>query len=279
MAWSNTIPHVTGACNYVFLLRHMLIHEAGEELHLLRAVPDWWLGEGQEVRVERAPTHFGTMGMTVRGRKDGVEVRLDLPKRTPPRRIVLHLPESRPLFGKLDGVEVVTRPNQKKRWDFPTVVSLYENSDPPPLWLEPDAVSLTTGKAATCSSMLPAYPAHLANDGYANDTNRFWATDVQKLKDAEPWWQVDLGEAAEVGRVVVVCYYGDARHYGFTVATSLDGKTWDTVADLLDNRQPATSRGYTCRFKPQRVRYLRVTQHHNSANTGRHLVEVMAFEK
>ncbi len=56
-AWGNTIPHVTGACNFVFMLRHMLIHEAGDELYLLRAVPDWWLDDGQEIRVERAPTH------------------------------------------------------------------------------------------------------------------------------------------------------------------------------------------------------------------------------
>jgi len=35
MAWSHTIPHVTGACNYAIMLRHMLVHEAGEELHLL----------------------------------------------------------------------------------------------------------------------------------------------------------------------------------------------------------------------------------------------------
>ena len=78
---------------------------------------------------------------------------------------------------------------------------------------------------------------------------------------------------------MVVCYYGDARHYGFTVETSLDGKTWDLVADRHDNRQPSTSRGYTCRFPSRDTRYIRITQTHNSANTGRHLVEVMAFKE
>jgi hypothetical protein len=34
---------------------------------------------------------------------------------------------------------------------------------------------------------------------------------------------------------------------------------------------------YTCRFDTCRVRYIRVTQTRNSADTGRHLVEVMAF--
>jgi hypothetical protein len=129
-AWSNTIPHVTGASNYAVMLRHMLIHERGDELHLLVAAPDWWLGEGQEIRVERAPTHFGPMGMTVRGTAEGVKVELEPPTRQPPtrqppKRIVLHLPESRPLVGSLEGVEVVTRSDQRKRWDFPTVVELY----------------------------------------------------------------------------------------------------------------------------------------------------------
>ena len=103
----------------------MLVHEAGDRLYLLRAVPDWWLGQGREIRIERAPTHFGPMSLIVRGTAEGVEVKLDPPKRDPPGRVVLHLPESRPLIGKLDGVEVVRRPDQKKRWDFPTVVDLY----------------------------------------------------------------------------------------------------------------------------------------------------------
>jgi hypothetical protein len=38
-----------------------------------------------------------------------------------------------------------------------------------------------------------------------------------------------------------------------------------------------TEDGYACVFKPRVVRCLRVTQSRNSANTGRHLVEVMAF--
>ncbi len=66
-AWSETIPHVTGACNYAIMLRHMLVHEEGDELHLLSAVPDWWLDPGQEIRVERLPTWFGELNLVVRG--------------------------------------------------------------------------------------------------------------------------------------------------------------------------------------------------------------------
>ncbi len=130
-AWSDTIPHVTGASNFAVLLRHMLIHERGDELHLLMAVPDWWLDDGQEIRVDRAPTHFGEMNLLVRGTAGGVQVQFDPPKRQPPKRIVLHLPRSRPLVGTLAGVETLSRSNQTHRWDLPTVVDLYQKDAPP----------------------------------------------------------------------------------------------------------------------------------------------------
>ena len=142
----------------------------------------------------------------------------------------------------------------------------------------PDALSLTTGKPATCSSALPGCDASLANDGNARSTDAYWATDVVTHPGAA-WWQVDFGRPTTVGRVVVVGYYGDERTYGFSVETSLDGRTWTLVADRRENREPSTRRGYACSFAPQNARYLRVTETANSANTGRHLVEVMAFEK
>ncbi len=275
MAWSHTIPHVTGACNYAIMLRHMLVHEVGDELHLLSAVPDWWLGEAKEIHVERLPTHFGQMKLTVRGTKNGVEVELDPPKRNPPRRIVLTLPKSRPLIGSLQGVEVVQRSDQKKRWDFPTVVDLYKETCDR---TKPNVVSLTTGKPVKCSHALPPYPANLANDGRSDDIDSYWATDVQQ-HPGDAWWQVDLQKPTAIGRVVVVAYYGDKRYYGFTVETSADGKKWDMVADKRDNKKPSTKDGYTCRFKPRLARYIRVMQTYNSANPGRHLVEVMAYEQ
>ena len=275
MAWYHTIPHVTGACNYAIMLRHMLVHEAGDELHLLSALPDWWLGKGQEIRVERLPTHFGEMALVVRGTEQGVQVKLDPPKRHPPQRILLSLPKSRPLLGSLPGVEVVRRSEQKKRWDFPTVVDLYLDTYD---WSKPNVPSLTTGKPVSCSHALAPFPASLANDGQSNDTDSYWATDVQQ-HPGPAWWQVDLQKPTVVGRVVVVGYYGDTRYYGFTVETSGDGKTWTMVADQRDNQKPATQAGYTCRFDPRPVRYMRITQTHNSANSGRHLVEVMAYAK
>ncbi len=140
----------------------------------------------------------------------------------------------------------------------------------------PNAVSLTTGKPVTCSHALPPYPARLANDGWSNNTDRFWATDVAQ-NPGPAWWCVDLQKPVPVARVVVVGYYGDGRHYGFTVETSLDGEAWDKAADRPENSELSTAEGYLCKFDPRPVRFIRITQTHNSANSGRHLVEVMAF--
>ena len=147
---------------------------------------------------------------------------------------------------------------------------LYEQYRPRP------TVHLALGKPVTCSLALPGMDASLANDGLL-DTESYWATDLTQDKAA--WWQVDLEKPTTVGRVVVVGYYGDKRYYGFFIEGSLDGKSWNRLADCRDNTAPSTSAGYTCRFPPVPIRYLRVTMTGNSANSGRHLVEVMAYDE
>lgn len=131
-AWSDTIPHATGAANFAFLLRHALIHEQGDELHLLPGTPDWWLEPGREIRVQHAPTHFGPMSLRIRGSAAGVSVKLDPLCRQTPQRIVLHLPQSRPLLKAPRGLTVVTRPDQARRWDFPAIIEAYRNLSAPP---------------------------------------------------------------------------------------------------------------------------------------------------
>jgi hypothetical protein len=125
IAWNDTIPHTLGASNYAIMLRHMLIHESGDELHLLKAIPDWWLAEGKEIRIKRAPTHFGPMNLIVTGTNKGVRVKLDPPRRQPPKQIFLYLQKSRKPIKSLKGVEVVHRSEQKTHWDFQKVVNLY----------------------------------------------------------------------------------------------------------------------------------------------------------
>jgi len=139
-AWSDTIPHVTGASNYALMLRHMLLHERGDDLHLLPGVPDEWLAEGKAIVVERAPTHFGPVNLYTHGQADGVRIRFDPPARQAPKRVILHLPTSRPLLEETKGVDVARRPDQKQRWDFAGVVERYLKQAPPavrpiPAWV------------------------------------------------------------------------------------------------------------------------------------------------
>ncbi|HOX57902.1 MAG TPA: hypothetical protein P5205_13050 [Candidatus Paceibacterota bacterium] len=131
-AWSDTIPHATGAANFAFLLRHALLHERGDELHLLLGAPDWWLEPGREIRVENAPTHFGPMSLRIRGSGAGVSVKLVPPRRQPAQHIVLHLPKSRPLLKAPKGVTVVHRSDEARRWDLPAVIEAYHNLPAPP---------------------------------------------------------------------------------------------------------------------------------------------------
>ena len=134
---------------------------------------------------------------------------------------------------------------------------------------------LALDKPATCSGFLPGMEAARANDGIV-DTESYWGTDV--TRDPAAWWQVDLEQATRIGRVVVIGYFGDRRQYGFTVEGSLDGVAWAMLSDRRTNDVASTSEGYSCTFEPRPVRYVRVNETENSANTGRHLVEVMVFE-
>ena len=152
--------------------------------------------------------------------------------------------------------------------------SPFKASDYPPI------PSLTTGKPTTCSDAMPQFPAKFANDGVTNLPNAFWGCDVADKENRSAWWCVDFEEPTLVGRVLVIGYYYlDRRVYGFLLEGSLDGENWFTLADRRSNQEPSTIRGYQCKFKPQKIRYLRVTQTSNSANTGRHLIEVAAFEE
>ena len=140
-----------------------------------------------------------------------------------------------------------------------------------------DSPSLTTNKPVTASTFIAGTPPQLANDGARNNTDKYWSMDAARGTPA--WWQVDLVEPTDVGCVVGVGYYGNDRHYGFLVETSLDGKNLNIASDWRDNKHPATREGYVCEFEPRKTRFLRVTQTHNSANSGRHLVEGMAFHR
>ena len=143
----------------------------------------------------------------------------------------------------------------------------------------PDALSLTTGKPTTCSPR-PAVPIPstwqttvwlpmptasgppTSTDTQARSGGR-WISKSQRRLDASLLLAITVTSDTTVSRSRLL-------------STARPGVPSPTTVTTRNRRRAA---GYACVFAPRPVRYLRVTQPYNSANSGRHLVEVMAFEK
>jgi len=88
--------------------------------------------------------------------------------------------------------------------------------------------------------------------------------------------EVDLQQPATIDSAHVF-FYWDSRYFQYTLDTSLDGKTWKTVADQSKNTTPATAKGVMLHFAPVEARYVRLSILKNSANEAVHLVELKAY--
>jgi len=91
-AWGDTVPHLWAGAQYIILLRNMLLHEDGDVLHLLPAVPVAWLRPGKKIAVLRAPTAFGEVNLAVRSYEGGCEIIFSRPDRIVPKQVILHIP-------------------------------------------------------------------------------------------------------------------------------------------------------------------------------------------
>ena len=132
--------------------------------------------------------------------------------------------------------------------------------------------NLTTGKPVTASSYHPNGKPEYAVDGVV-DRDYHWDGNA----GAPQWLQVDLQDSHKLSKIQVVNYWDGHRYYQYTVEVSLDGKTWNQVADYSQNTKVATKEGTLHEFDPIIARYIRVTMLHNSANPGLHIVELRAY--
>lgn len=114
-----------------------------------------------------------------------------------------------------------------------------------------------------------AVPA-LITDGRAS--GRFWAAGP-----GPHWVQIDLEKPTSISKIQIFPYVDGTRYYQYTVQISLDGETWQTVADFSKNTDPSPRRGFTHTFETAKTRYIRVNMTHNSANPSMHLYEVRVF--
>ena len=86
------MPHNWASAEFIRLVRHLLILERGEELHLFEGLPPAWIRPGKSVRVRGAVTEFGPVSLELRVAADGstATLTLDPPQRNRPKRIVVH---------------------------------------------------------------------------------------------------------------------------------------------------------------------------------------------
>jgi hypothetical protein len=87
------MPHNWASAEFIRLVRHSLILERGDELHLFEAVPAEWTKPGARIQARQILTEFGPVSFDFRVNSDGSQAILKLtpPRRNAPRRIVLHL--------------------------------------------------------------------------------------------------------------------------------------------------------------------------------------------
>ena len=102
----NRPPHGWFAARYNTLLRNMLVREQGDDLHLASALSPVWVRAGERIRITEAATFFGRVSYTMDVRDDGADVAITAKWRTPPRRMLLHVP----WFVEVDTVRVDGKP-------------------------------------------------------------------------------------------------------------------------------------------------------------------------
>jgi hypothetical protein len=87
------MPHNWASAEFIRLVRHSLVLERGEDLHLFEGMPAKWARPGAVTRLRDILTEFGPLSLDFSVSKDGSigTLRLTPPKRTPPKRILLHL--------------------------------------------------------------------------------------------------------------------------------------------------------------------------------------------
>ncbi len=98
----NILPDGSTSAVLVELIRNMLVREYKNELHLFSAVSPDWLGTGKSIDVTNEPTNFGPVSTSMRLANDALTVKLSNQFRSPPAKIIIHVP----WFFAATGAEV-----------------------------------------------------------------------------------------------------------------------------------------------------------------------------
>lgn len=86
------MPHNWASAEFIRLVRHLMVLERGQELHLLEGMPVAWTHPGQTTKLKQIPTSFGDVSLRVDIAPDGQSAKLTCtpPTREPVERLVVH---------------------------------------------------------------------------------------------------------------------------------------------------------------------------------------------
>jgi hypothetical protein len=112
-------PSTDGA--WFELYRNMLIHELDDgSLLLLAATPRKWLTDGRQIAVERAPTYYGVVSLTVDSHagSGSLTAGIETPKRVPMKRLIVRFrhPEAKPMRSVTINGQNWTGFDAQKEW-------------------------------------------------------------------------------------------------------------------------------------------------------------------
>ncbi len=155
-------------------------------------------------------------------------------------------------------------------------VGLFRN---PPAWRKPASVrgeegdNLALGRPVFSSPWEQGWPPERSVDGRTSYRDGYWAGAAPPPQ----WLVVDLGEAKRISRARIYFYAGDQRAYAFSLEGSLDGRSWELLADFSREPRPAAPKGLQVTFGPLRARYVKITVTKNTANTSAHIAELQVY--
>jgi len=104
---ANAMPHIHSISSLIRMFRTMLIQERDGALYLLQGTPRRWLADGQEIRINEAPTWYGPLSLRCVSRLDDgrITITLDLPPRlgNTPVRLRLRTPHATRIKRAISG--------------------------------------------------------------------------------------------------------------------------------------------------------------------------------
>jgi hypothetical protein len=87
------MPHNWASAEFIRMVRHLLILERGDELHLLHGLPHAWTRPGNKTKMLEIPTSFGPLSLKLEmvGKGESATIEITPPRRDPPEKIKVHL--------------------------------------------------------------------------------------------------------------------------------------------------------------------------------------------